>query len=355
MGRAAAERHRGPRNASSLPSQQYFHSAGRSKVCRVDSLQFTVYRKICPAFFITLNCSLSTVNFCMIRLEDTQHQSTAAFLASAIRIAEYYGFSPLEEIPRVPSQSIRRPMMPLSKIESEIKFARRDERALLSSARKTLSCVRRDGATLAWRITQAAGSPSISIELHVIGPHQAIAEALLIVVASAIAEEARIKERVLSVNNIGSLESSARYVRDVGTYLRKHIESISPNLRPRAAIDPLGTLVQLIERGHPATPRAPQAMEYLTEDERRRFWELLEYLEIFGLPYELNAHILGSRDLWSHSLFEISTLDPESGARMVMAFGGRYDALASRFMRTPATGAMVSISCEGRGKTRPPT
>ena len=37
----------------------------------------------------------------MIRLRDTKHENTAAFLGSAIRIAEYYGFVPLDEALRV--------------------------------------------------------------------------------------------------------------------------------------------------------------------------------------------------------------------------------------------------------------
>jgi len=293
----------------------------------------------------------------MIRLKDTRHANTAAFLGEAIRLAEYYGFSSLDQMPRasLPIGGAKKPHMPLSKVESEVVFARRDERALLSSARKALASLgaNRDSSVLAWRITPAAaGIPALSLELHVVGPSSAIAEAMLIVVGNAIAEEAGLQQRSLAINNIGSLESSSRYVRDVGLYLRKHIESISPTLRPRAATDPLGTLVQLIEKGHPASPRAPQAMEYLTEEERRRFWELLEYLEIFGLAYELNPQILGSRDFWSHALYELSTVDTETGAKMPFAFGGRYDPLASRFARTPASGAMISITCEIRGKTR---
>ena len=310
----------------------------------------------------------------MIRLKDTQYPNTAAFLENAIRIAEYYGFAPLETLPRNPQNSgtaNKRGVLPLSKVESAIAFARRDERTLLSGARKCMSCLPalvnlpsasatgpfappHSGTLLAWRtLTSTTGIPSVSFELHIVGTTSAIAEALLIVAGNAIAEEAGIKERALSINNIGSLDSSNRFVRDVGLYLRKHIESISPTLRPRAAVDPLGTLVQLIERGHPATPRAPQAMEYLTEEERRKFWELLEYLEVFGLPYELDAHILGSRDCWSHSLFEISTTDSETGASIPIAFGGRYDPIASRFARTPSSATMISITCEVRGKTRP--
>jgi histidyl-tRNA synthetase len=290
----------------------------------------------------------------MIRLKDTRYPNTAELLGNAIKVAEYYGFMPLDEIPRAKDGAMRKPHQPISKIESEISFARRDERGLLSSVRKCLSCLSVSNNTvLAWRTTPGtAGMPSVSLELHVVGPSSAIAEALLIVVGNAIAEEAGIAQRALSINNIGSPDSSNRFVRDVGLYLRKHIESISPTLRPRAATDPLGTLIQLIEKGHPAAPRAPQAMEYLTEEERRRFWELLEYLELFGLPYELNSHILGSRDFWSHALYEISTLDTETGARLTLASGGRYDPLVSRFARTPLSGAMLSITCEVRGKTR---
>ena len=293
----------------------------------------------------------------MIRLKDTRFPNTAAFLSAAIRIAEYYGFAPLDQMSRasVPLGG-KRPHIPMSKIESEVMFARRDERALLSSARKAVAALSAEAGSsvLAWRTTTQAiaGIPSMSLELHVVGPSNAIAEALLIVVGNAIAEEAGLAQRSLSINNMGSVDSSNRYVRDVGLYLRKHIESISPTLRPRAATDPLGTLIQLIEKGHPAAPRAPQAMEYLTEEERRRFWELLEYVEIFGLPYELDAHILGSRDFWSHALFEITTVDSESGAKIPFAFGGRYDPIASRFARTPASGATITITCEIRGKTR---
>ena len=288
----------------------------------------------------------------MIRLKDTRYQNTAAFLDSAIRVAEYYGFAPLESIPRAPREAKKNSTT--NPKDSDIAFARRDERTLPSAARKCLTVVRPPhGTLLAWRtISSTSGIPGVSLELHVMGAPSTIAEALLIIVANAIAEEAGITERVLSINNVGAPDSSGRFVRDVGLYLRKHIESISPTLRPRAVEDPLGTLVQLIERGHPAVSRAPQAMEYLTEEERHRFWELLEYLEVFGLPYELSGQILGSRDCWAHSLFDISTIDSETGTPVPIAFGGRYDPLASRFAQTPTSAAMVSISVESRGKTR---
>jgi histidyl-tRNA synthetase len=289
----------------------------------------------------------------MIRLKDTRHQSTSSFLADAIRTAEYYGFTHIDKMQRV-----RLPAPPPSKRNDDLSLARRDERALVSSAKLCVSCARNPGETLLlWRVHDANGKdkgsvPQHSLELHCVGAPHALAETLLIVVADAIARDAGVQQRVLSINSIGSLDSSNRFVRDVGAFLRKHLDSISPALRPRAATDPLGTLAQLLERGHPATPRAPQSMEYLTEDERKRFWDLLEHLEQFGLPYELNPHVLGSRDIWAHTLFEISALDEESGVRIPFAAGGRYDPIATRFALRDTPAAVVSISCETRGKTR---
>ena len=302
----------------------------------------------------------------MLLLKNTEHRTTASFLASAIRTAEYYGFKSLEETPRYvkgkeevelakqkPKEARR--IHTVAECESEMFFARRDERALIATAKKCLSCAKDGGTLLVWKHVagpsrERSNIPTSALELHVIGASGAIAEALLIVVADAISAEAGIKKRVLSINSIGSSDSSNRFVRDVGIYLRKHMDSISPTLRPRIVEDPLGTLVQLIERGHPAISRAPQSMEYLTEEERRKFWDLLEYLEVFGLPYELNHQVLGSRDCWAHSLFEISTMDEETGVSISLASGGRYDPLAARFGSSPAV--MISINCEIRGSTK---
>lgn len=289
----------------------------------------------------------------MIRIRDTRYPSTAALLSDAVKIAEYYGFSALEDLPRADSLSKKPPTT--AEVEEALSFARKEERGLPSVARKAVLSARQSGdAVFAWRLVQTQSNiPSVTLELHVFGHPSAMAEALLIVVGNAIVQNAGIATRSLFLNNLGSSESSGRYVRDVGQYLRKHIESISPTLRPRAAVDPLGTLIQLIDRGHPATARAPQATEYLTEDERRRFWEFLEYLEVFGLPYELSGHVLGSRDVWSHALYEIATTDPETQSRLPVAFGGRYDPVISRFSRRPDSAAMIGIQVETRGGTRP--
>ena len=250
----------------------------------------------------------------MIRLKDTHHQNTAAFLDSAIKIAEYYGFVPIEILAARRNDSRKRASA--RRMDSEISFARRDERTLLGFAPLS-ACARAEvpkaaPSSLAHQPCKAA-IPDVARAPRD-GRIDTIAEALLIVVASTIAEEAGIKKRVLSINNIGAPDSSdASSAMSGSTCASNRIHQ--PDPASARGEDPLGTLVQLIERGHPAVSRAPQAMEYLTEEERHRFWELLEYLEVFGLPYELSGQILGSRDCWAHSLFDLSTTDTETRTR----------------------------------------
>lgn len=291
----------------------------------------------------------------MLQLKDTSVDNTAAAIAGAIKTAEYYGFVALETA----LARGRRPL-PVQQKKDEILFARKDEKATFQGARISLTVGRAEREVpLLWRVVKhAAGSrsqyPCMTLELHVVGASSAIAEALLVIVTHAIAAEIGIPKPSLSINSIGSMESSNRFVRDVASFLRKHLDSISPVLRPRATADPLGTLIHLFEKGHPAMLRAPQSVEYLTEDERRRFWDLLEYLEISGISYELNSSILGSRDLWSHTLFEIASLDEETGVKTVFASGGRYDPLATRLLGVPATAAVATVVTEIRGKSKAP-
>lgn len=288
----------------------------------------------------------------MIRLKDTCLQSTASILERALHTAEYYGFTPIER-----ALGAGKVSLPSHKGDAPT-LTRKDERPFLSSARLCLSVKRDPGDILliSRLVKNSAGTrapaASYTLELHVLGAPAAIAEALLIVVISGIAEDIGVTDRVLTINSIGSLESSNRFVRDVGHFLRKHLDSIAPALRTRAAEDPLGTLIQLFEKGHPSMNRAPQSVDYLTEEERRRFWDLLEYLEISGVPYELNSAVLGSRDVWAHTLFEVSRKDEETGMRIPFAVGGRYDPLATRLLGHPSVAAVASITCEIRGKSK---
>src|SRR3989338_1682033 len=90
----------------------------------------------------------------MLRLKDTRHQNTASFLQSAIRIAEYYGFKPLEDAPKKDAATLRQIRERVRKNETEISFARKEERPLIVSGKScALSARNHDESLLLWRTT----------------------------------------------------------------------------------------------------------------------------------------------------------------------------------------------------------
>jgi hypothetical protein len=78
----------------------------------------------------------------MIRLKESGHANTAEFLQNAIRIAEYYGFMPLDDMKgQTKERDEASRKVQQQKSEQEINFARRDERALASEHSKA-RCLR---------------------------------------------------------------------------------------------------------------------------------------------------------------------------------------------------------------------
>ena len=176
---------------------------------------------------------------------------------------------------------------------------------------------------------------------------------MLINVAQAIASDAGIERRVVRINSMGSNESSARYVRELSAYMRKNSEHIGEHVLARIPGDPLGALLSLVEKQNPIVARAPQSMEFLNEEERHHLANVLEYLEAANTYYELNPFVLGSRDCWTHTLFEVHGVDEATENSVPFARGGRYDRLASRSAQTNAAGVGMTLTFELKGATTP--
>jgi len=294
----------------------------------------------------------------MLRISDISFQNTAIFFENAIDIAEYYGFvhETSAKPPDVPDEPQLSAPPKRRRINArDISLTRKDERSLLSVVN---TCSNRGiGTTNApsfiWRkgpTIRADGNRSTSLELHILGVPTPVAEALLLTITSAIAKEAGIVSFTTYLNSIGTEESSMRLLRDVSNYLRKHAGDVPGTLRPSILRDPLGALAQLAEKNSSLLERAPASLEYLNEDERKHFWDLLEYLETANVYYELNHRVLGSRDCWAHTLFDVYYTNTDE-KHVPFARGGRYDTLIKKAMGEESAGAFVAISCEMKGRT----
>ena len=135
----------------------------------------------------------------------------------------------------------------------------------------------------------------------------------------------------------------ARYARELSTFFKKRSETLPEECVARAKQDVFlaAELTILRERAEDL----PAPTEHLSDASRKRFEDLLEYLEMTETPYELARTLISRGSVWNDTCFEISV-----GGRRV-AWGSRYNDLARHFFPDApfsATGAVFQIASEGR-------
>ena len=69
---------------------------------------------------------------------------------------------------------------------------------------------------------------------------------------------------------------------------------------------------------------APQSLSFLSESGRTHFKEVLEYLEVLEIPYNINNHLIGKK-CYGQTVFEI-----RSGESVPLAIGMRYDNITKK-------------------------
>lgn len=188
--------------------------------------------------------------------------------------------------------------------------------------------------------------------LSILGSAESFSEAIIIKTALAILKEAGAPQCSVYVNSIGDRDSAARFAREVQSYLRKHQDALSSAERKILRGDIFDLLPMLTHEEHPLREGLPSTLEFLGEGSREHFREFLEYLESAEIPYAIDRHLLGHRDLYSQTIFEIR--DPEG---VSLARGGRYDEAGRRMYKTalPSVGVLIErefASSGGSGASR---
>lgn len=76
---------------------------------------------------------------------------------------------------------------------------------------------------------------------------------------------------------------------------------------------------------------APKMQDYLNEESQAYFEEVLEGLDALGIPYEVDDRLVRGLDYYTHTVFEVVSVNKEMGAQSTVFAGGRYDGLVEYF------------------------
>lgn len=196
-----------------------------------------------------------------------------------------------------------------------------------------------------WHTNIAPGRPAqkrAAIQFHALGADRAIADVVVIRAILALVRDLFHEEPSVRINSMGDKETRARYARELGVFFKKHAHDLPEECITQSKCNAFAAAELAIATE--CADNLPAPTEHLSDASRKRFEDLLEYLEMTETPYELVRNLISRGTIWNDMCFEILI-----GGRRV-AWGSRYNDLIRHFFPSSplsATGAVFQIGSAG--------
>ena len=139
------------------------------------------------------------------------------------------------------------------------------------------------------------------------------------------------------INTLGDNESRENYKKALVDYLKPHINSLCEE---RFNKNPLRILDCKVDKDNEILKNIPKTIDYLNEESKTFFDEVLSYLDSLEICYEVDPKTIRGLDYYTHTVFEIEANIKDFGAQNVLCAGGRYNNLVENLdgPATPAVG-----------------
>ena len=257
----------------------------------------------------------------------------------AIDVARFYGFSLLE------------PIKALQNARSLENYISPDEKRAVLKTYLNLDMPRVRPAMLCH--SKSGDFNEREFHLNIINSNKSVAEALIIQTAIAILNEYGNDNLFIDINSLGNKKSFSSFSRELGTYYRKNIKNVCSHCKTKYKKNMLRVFECRNNKCAGIKEESPKSVSYLNEDDRRHLKEILEYLEVIGIPYRINNHLLGTNESPSHTVFKIyglnENLDPDAGT--MLARGERhYHLFRGEIVKNRIPSVHVSIKIIGKKK-----
>jgi len=191
------------------------------------------------------------------------------------------------------------------------------------------------------KTTKRKKTPNNNIGLHIIGTKKSIAEAILIKTAFAILNEEGYKNLVLEINSIGNRESQINFNKALTVFFRSKLDDLNAKSKHLLKFGGHTLISSNSKELQKLLPEAPSSIEFLSEESRKHFKEVIEYLESQDIPFNINKDVIGDPHYSTNTVFKI--IDTKSNK--ILAAGTRYNDLSKRTIARKGQSA-VSVNID---------
>lgn len=166
----------------------------------------------------------------------------------------------------------------------------------------------------------------------------------MLLMTARLFHELGLKNVVLNLNSLGSLEARNTYREALVNFFLRHQNDLDEDSRKRLHRNPLRILDSKNPDMQLLLKEAPCLMDYLDEDSQQHFEWLCTLLNQEEIRYKINPRLVRGLDYYNKTVFEWIT--SALGAQGTVCGGGRYDGLVEQIGGSPTYAVGFSIGVE---------
>ncbi len=175
----------------------------------------------------------------------------------------------------------------------------------------------------------------LELRLEVLGDRDSSAEALLLQATNAILKEYGYKDVLVALNSVGGRESVVSFTQAMHSFLRGRLGELHPECRDGVRKSIFAPMRCDHDVCRALREEAPQTLNYLTDQSKQHFKEVLEYLESFDIPYVIDPSLVGNEHYTTRTVFSVGVPSLSESAQptqfsQLLAWGERYDGLSKK-------------------------
>src|SRR5579875_2324150 len=187
-----------------------------------------------------------------------------------------------------------------------------------------------------WQIgAEVIGPPSS-------GSESPLRDAELLEMLASLLDELGVRGWRLEVNSVGNAKDRTRYNQVLRDALAGVKDRLCPDNQRRAETNPLRVLDSKDEQDQEIINALPKIADYLDDDSKQHFAQVLSALDACGVPYTVNPRLVRGLDYYTRTTFEF-TVDLGLGTQNALLGGGRYDGLSEMLGGPKAPGIGFAI------------
>lgn len=180
--------------------------------------------------------------------------------------------------------------------------------------------------------------------VEIYGDKSAKSDYLSIMAAYEILSKLGFTNLSVSINSIGCQECRPKYLLKLKKFYSDKLAKVCEDCRRRYDEKPLRLLDCKNDGCRKIATNAPQILDKLCPECRNHFQQTLEYLDDFGIKFNLDPSLVRGLDYYTRTVFEISS-SSDKERKTTLCGGGRYDNLVEVLggNKTPAVGWGMGI------------